>query len=57
MAKKKKKEVIPFGTYYSQGELTKKEMKMICDLLKSGVKVYHQFGKPSGGGCPPGGCH
>lgn len=52
---KKKKKVIPFGKYYYQGELTKKQMKMICEMVEEGITVYHQFGKPSG--CGSGGCH
>lgn len=55
MAKKKKKKIIPFGKYYYQGDLTKKQMKMICEMVEEGITVYHQFGKPSG--CGPGGCH
>lgn len=52
---KKKKEKSHFGKYYFQGDADKKQRAMICAMIKDGVTVYHQFGKPPG--CPPGGCH
>lgn len=45
-----------FGSYYVTGELTKKQLAMICEMVEKGINVYHLFGKPGGGGCPPGGC-
>ena len=46
-----------FGSYYFTGEASKKQLKMICEMTEKGINVYHLFGKPNGGGCPPGGCH
>ena len=33
--------------------------KFVIDLHKEKIRVYNnlQIGKPTGGGCPPGGCH
>lgn len=43
-----------YGTYYTQGQLSKKDRKWIYKLLKKGILVYHQYGKPS---CGPTGCN
>lgn len=56
MAKKKKVVKQDFAPYYYQGEPTPEVMKAICDMLKDGIRVYHQFGKPTPPPCPPGGC-
>jgi hypothetical protein len=44
-----------FGSYYLTGAPSKKQLKMICEMVENGINVYHLQGKP--GGCPPGGCH
>ena len=33
--------------------------RFVIDLQKEKIRVYSniQIGKPTGGGCPPGGCH
>jgi len=56
MSKKKKKckDCKPTAApYYTQGKLSKKDRKWICEMLKEGIPVYHQYGTVNPDPPPP----
>lgn len=49
---KKCQKCFKLGAYYFAGHATKKQLKMMCEMIEEGIHVYHLSGKPNGCGTP-----